>query len=176
MAMLLSGSSALFAADGTVNFKGTVTNATCEVMTPSLVYEGWTNALRWKNPYQNISIQSAAINLQFDCGELTSAPGIKFTAQTGIVMGNDESFLKTTGSASGVAIRLNRLNFGDSTTNPAFNPKSIFLLDGETYSTMKSTDGLYYFGIRAQLVGLEPYQDSFNGTFEAIVGYDLVYI
>ncbi|MEE9955500.1 type 1 fimbrial protein [Enterobacter quasihormaechei] len=175
---LLMSASSLWAADGTLSFKGTVTNATCEVKTPSLVFEGLTNAVRWKNPYTNISL-SKSFDLAFDCGELTNAPGIRFTAQTGVVVGTtNEPFLAITGSASGVAIALQKLStYPKDTINPNFTGSSLYLLDGETYSTGKtSTDGDYVFGVRAFLVGLEPYNDSFNGDFEAVVGYDLIYI
>lgn len=155
------------AADGTFNFKGKVTTAGCVIENPDMLVEGFKNAYRWPVAEQRVYFTgpiASIINL--DCGDITSIPKIRFIPETGTVNGKNATYLKITGTASNVAFRL-----GASTQNEYLD------LNGKLYdlSAVDVANGKYRFVLNHYVVGLSPYDESNNGDFEAVLGYDLIY-
>lgn len=155
------------AADGTLNFKGEITTAGCVIENPDMLVEGFKNAYRWPVAEQRVYFSgpvASVINL--DCGVLNSIPKIRFTPETGTVVGTNATYLKITGTASNVAFRL-----GAASKNEYLD------LNGKLYdlTPIDVANGKYRFAINHYVVGLSPYDESNNGEFEAILGYDLIY-
>lgn len=159
---------AVQAADGTVTFQGKVSASACVIENPDLLVEGFKNRSRWPVAEARIYFSGpfgSIINI--DCGDLDSIPKIRFTPETGTVVGEKGTYLKTTGTASNVAMQL-----GDSswrTGNLDLNGKLYDL------SPVDAANGKYRFAVAHYVVGLAPYDESFNGDFEAVLGYDLIY-
>ncbi|WP_131797709.1 hypothetical protein [Enterobacter genomosp. S] len=153
------------AANGTFNFKGEVTNAGCTIEEPNLVYEGFKNIARWTVAESSAFFQGPNISrIDVDCGQITNVPKLRFSAETGKVVGKKRTYLKTTGTASNIGFFIGYANTTLSYDDELFNLK-----------TTDATSGKYYYYLNQYLVGLSPYDESNNGDFEAVLGYELVY-
>ena len=156
------------AADGTFKFKGKVTNSGCVIQNPNIVNEGYTNLTRWtKEEGRLVSPGAISTFIDVDCGELASIPKVRFSAETGKIVGKQNTYLKVTGTASNVAFRIWNFNM----------PSGYFTFDDTLYDmrTVDASAGKYQIAVTHALFGLSAYDDSNNGDFEAVLGYELVY-
>lgn len=154
------------AGNGTFNFKGEVTNSGCVIEEPNLIVEGFKNLARWTIPEQGAYFSGPIASIvNIDCGVITNVPKIRFSAETGKVVGKRYTYLKTTGTASNIG-------FWIATENKAlaYDDTLFTLLKAEP-----STSGKYFFALNHRVFGLSPYDESNNGDFEAVLGYELVY-
>lgn len=171
--------SSVYAQDGTFNFKGEVTNSGCTIDNPNLIYEGYTNLMRWVN-YERTAFMNGGPKttvVKINCGNLTSIPKVRFSAETGIVLGpqSGKKYLGTTGTASNIGWYITWS--GNASELPAEANGDYFLLYGPLYSLYPEdkANGIYHISLFHDLRGMKPYDDSNNGTFESVLGYELIY-
>ena len=168
------------AQDGSFNFKGKITTAGCTIENPNLVYEGFTNRARWTQYEWSAYTAQGSTTIDINCGDLSYIPKVRFSAETGIVVGpqSGRKYLGTTGTASNIAFKI--MWVGDGLP-PEVNGDVNLYYDGKLYTLGKlkgvtgNEDGHYTMGLDYKLLGMKPYDESNNGTFESILGYELVY-
>lgn len=161
--------SAVHAADGTINFQGKVTTAGCVIENPDMILEGYRNLARW--PVAEVRayfMGPVASTINIDCGDLSSIPKVRFIPETGKVVGKQRNYLGVTGTASNVAFRIG-ISTDKVNETLAFDDKLYDL------SVPDAAHEKYRFVLNHTMVGLSPYDESNNGDFEAVLGYDLVY-